>query len=129
MTTLSEGSAEWYASIGAWVTARAVAEYCNISEQELLDWTANRRVLGVPFADGKFYYQAKQFKDGWPVVGLDRVLAVLAQAFRAPATMAGWFSGRAYIGMDITRWDLLRLGDVKLVLQLAEDAVNWVNRR
>lgn len=118
----------WYASLGPWVTAKAVAEYCNISEQELLEWTEARRVLGVEFAGGKYYYQARQFKDGGPLIGLDRVLAVLVRAFRAPATMAGWFAGRAYVGMDVTRWDLLRLGDVKLVLDLAQDAADWVNR-
>lgn len=122
-------AAAYYASLGPWVTAKAVAKYCNISEQELVEWTESRRVLGVEFADGKHYYQAQQFKDGGPIVGLDRVLAVLAQAFVAPATMAGWFAGSAYVGMDVTRWDLLRLGDMKLVLSLAQDAVDWVTRR
>lgn len=122
-------AAAYYASIGPWVTAKAVAENCDISEQELLEWTGSQKVLGVVFADGKYYYPAQQFKDGGPLVGLDRVLAVLAKGFRAPATMAGWFAGRAYIGMDLTRWDLLRLGDVELVLGWAQLDVDWVTRR
>ncbi|MEX1078021.1 MAG: hypothetical protein WED09_02805 [Homoserinimonas sp.] len=128
MIESADEAAAYYASLGPWVTAKAVADYCNISEQELLEWTEGRRVLGVEFADGKYYYQARQFKDGAPVIGLDRVLAVLARGFRAPATMAGWFAGRAYVGMDLTRWDLLRLGDVKLVLGWAQDAADWVTR-
>lgn len=129
MKASREEAVAYYASIGPWVKARAVAEDCNILEQELLGWTESRRVLGVEFADGKYYYPAKQFKDGAPLVGLDQVLAVLARAFVAPASQAGWFAGRMYVGMDVTRWDLLRLGDVKLVLSCAQDAVDWVNRR
>lgn len=121
-------AAAYYASLGPWVTAKAVAEYCNISEQELLLWTESRRVLGVEFAGGKYYYQARQFKDGGPAIGLDRILAVLAPAFVAPASQAGWFAGQAYIGMDVTRWDLLHLGDVKLLLDWAKADTDWVTR-
>lgn len=124
----ADEAAAYYASLGPWVTANAVAEYCNISEQELLQWTEARRVLGVEFADGKYYYQAQQFKDGAPVVGIDRILAVLAPAFVARASQAGWLAGQAYIGMDVTRWDLLRLGDVKLLLGWAQDDADRVTR-
>lgn len=130
MMAPEDEAAAYYASLGRpWVTAKAVANYCNISEQELLEWTESQKVLGVEFADGKYYYPAQQFKDGGPLVGLDRVLAVLARGFRAPATMAGWFAGRAYVGMDLARWDLLRLGDVELVLDWAQFAVDWFTRR
>jgi predicted NAD-dependent protein-ADP-ribosyltransferase YbiA (DUF1768 family) len=129
MIESADEGAAWYASIGPWVTAKAAAEYCKISERELLEWTESQQVLGVEFADAKYYYQARQFKDGGPVTGLDRVLAVLARAFRAPATQAGWLAGRAYAGMDITRWDLLRLGDVKLILDWAKADSEWVTRR
>lgn len=124
----ADEAAAYYASLGPWVTAKAVAEYCNISEQELLVRTESGWVLGVEFADGKYYYQAQQFMDGGPLAGLDQVLAVLARGFRAPATMAGWFAGRAYIGMDVSRWDLLRLGDVKLVLGWAQEDADRVTR-
>lgn len=127
--SLNQAAVYYAASLGPWWTARAVAEYCNLSEQELLQWTERRRVLGVKFAGGKYYYPAKQFKDGGPLIGLDRILAVLAQAFGAPATKAGWFAGRAYVGMDLIRWDLLPLGDVKLVLGWAQADADWVNRR
>lgn len=128
MIESADEAAAWYASIGPWVTAKAAAKYCNISEQELLRWTETRRVLGVEFADGKYYYPAKQFKEGGPISGLDRILDVLAPAFVAPGSQAGWFAGRAYVGMDITRWDLLRLGDVKLVLSWARSDADWVTR-
>lgn len=124
----ADEAAAYYASLGPWVTANAVAEYCNISEQELLEWTEGRRVLGVEFADGKHYYQARQFRDGDPVVGLDRILVVLATAFVAPASQAGWLAGQAYIGMDVTRWDLLHLGDVKLLLDWAQADAERVTR-
>lgn len=128
MIESADEAAAYYASLGPWVTAKAVANYCNISEQKLLEWTEGRRVLGVEFADGKYYYQARQFKDGGTVIGLDRVLAVLAPAFVAPASQAGWLAGQAYIGMDVTRWDLLHLGDVKLILDWAQADAERVTR-
>lgn len=128
MKASPEEAAAYYASLGPWVTTKAVAEYCNISEYEVLQWTESGKLLGVEFADGKYYYQARQFKDGGPLVGLDRILAALAPGFRAPASQAGWLAGRAYIGMDVTRWDLLRLGDVNLLLDWATTDAAWVNR-
>ncbi|PWB98183.1 hypothetical protein [Homoserinimonas hongtaonis] len=128
MIAPADEAAAYYASLGPWITAKTAAKYCNISELELLNWTEDSRVLGVKFSDGRYYYQSRQFQNGAPVVGLDRILAVLSQAFKAPETMAGWLAGRAYIGMDVTRWDLLRLGDLELLLDWAQDDADSVTR-
>ncbi|MEX1080174.1 MAG: hypothetical protein WED09_13825 [Homoserinimonas sp.] len=117
----AEEASAYYASIGPWVTAAAVIKYCDISEQTLESWRESRLVLGVEFADGQFYYQQQQFVDEQPLPGLDRVLDVLAPAFRSPGSQAGWFAAKAYYGDSTTRWDVLRAGEVQLLVGWGEE--------
>lgn len=128
MTEDSGEAVEYYKSIGPWATAESVAKYCNLTADELLRQTEEQRLLGVEFADGKYYYPSLQFKDGGPVPGLERILAVLATAYRAPASQVAWLAAEAYEDDDITRWDVLHQEKVELLLSWARTDTDWVNR-
>ena len=114
---------DYYTSIGPWVTGNAVRDTFGVSWQALKTWRDKHALLGVEFADGKFYYPAKQFKDGTIVNGLSEVLKALVPGFGAPASRAGWLARPAYVGESATRWDVLRKDGPGLVAAWArEDA-------
>jgi hypothetical protein len=124
-----EDTARYYASLGEWVTAQAVMDYWQITAGTLREWRETNRVLGAKFNDGSFYYPAAQFQDGGPVRGLSDVLAVLSRGYRADATRIAWFAGRAYIGEEVTRWDLLREGEKSLLMEWASEDVARITGR
>lgn len=118
-----EETARYYASLGEWITAQAVMNYCHITADTLREWRETNRVLGAEFNDGSFYYPAAQFRDGQAAPGLPDVLDVLSRGYRANATRIAWFAGRAYVGEEITRWDLLLEGKVSLLIEWAREDV------
>jgi hypothetical protein len=124
-----EESARYYASLGEWVTPQAVMNYCHITADTLREWRVTNRVLGAEFNDGNFYYPTAQFRDGRVAPGLSDVLAVLSRGFRANATRIAWFAGRAYVGEAIARWDLLRAGEVSLLIEWAKQDVARITAR
>lgn len=125
----NEDASAYFASIGPWYSAAAVREYCAISEETLERWRVNRLVLAVEFADGQHYYPAQQFADGRRVRGLAQVLDLLEPAYGAPETRAAWLAGPAYENESQTQWELLRAGELGLVLRSAvEDVARVLGR-
>lgn len=115
-----EETARYYATLGRWVTAQVVMDYCQITEDTLREWRETHRVLGAEFNDGNFYYPAEQFRGGRAALGLSDVVAVLSRGYLANATRIAWFAGQAYMGEEVTRWDLLLEGRVSLLIEWAE---------
>lgn len=93
------------------------------------EWRETNQVLGAEFNDDNFYYLAAQFRNGRAAPGLQDVLAVLSRGYRANATRIAWFAGRAYIGEEVKRWDLLLEGKIKLLIEWAgQDVARFMGR-
>ncbi|MBF0671357.1 MAG: hypothetical protein IR160_02085 [Salinibacterium sp.] len=119
----SEETVRYFATLGRWVSAQAVMDYCQISADTLRGWREADQVLGAEFNDGNVYYPAAQFRDGRAAPGLSDVLAVLSRGYLGNATRIAWFAGQAYIGDERTRWDLLLEGRIGLLIEWAEQDV------
>lgn len=53
-----EQTARYYATLGGWITAQAVMDYCQITVDALQEWRKTNHVPGAEFNDRNFYYPA-----------------------------------------------------------------------
>lgn len=105
-------SAEFYESLGPWVTGKNMEQHFGISRQRLAQWRSEYKVLGVQFGDRRFYYPSDQFIDGRVAPGLQPVLRQLCPHFE-PETIASFLAARVD-DSETTYWSLLRKGELDI---------------
>jgi hypothetical protein len=109
---------------GPWAGLTTVCEYLGITEQQLEQLVEQRQVLGILFRDHRRYFPTRQFHQGQVLEGLPAVLEVLAVGPANEQTWATWLA--APIDGEITGWDLLRAGQLDMLLTEARhDVWRW----
>jgi len=118
---------EYYDALGPWATERAVSDALDMSTDSLALERQHHALLGVKFG-GSYYFPVHQFNQGRVINGLALALEALDTGFPAPEMQAGWFAEQAYEDEPVTRWDVLRSGEVSTILQWAKDDAAWASR-
>lgn len=114
---------------GPWWDETTVKQVQHLTDAQLAEMRAERKILALKFSDGNYYYPVRQFAirpTPRIVHGLKEVLDALAEVIDDPDTWAAWLAGPIYYNDDTTMWVALHKGRLPEVLMLAKrDAASW----
>lgn len=112
----------FFESLGPWATQRAVRDALGADDATLKLLRESHELLGVEFGEGLYCYPLLQFESGRVIEGLQPVLIALSGGFTSNEAKVAWLAESAYEGDTLTRWQVLRDGNIDVVRWAASDA-------
>jgi hypothetical protein len=114
---------------GPWWNEVTVKQVQHLTDAQLAEMRAERKILAIKFNDGNYYYPVRQFAirpTPRIVHGLKEVLDVLATGIDDPETWSVWLAAPLAFNEETTMWAALHQNRLAEVLVVAKhDSYSW----